>query len=163
MFSSMCPSVGLACTIAFVSDVDWRLCKEQRGIAPHIKQLGLGVPSSHISLFLGSLSIAQPQGVLLFYPIVPKDWSPSFPFPHISVLHLMLFPNYTLELGGRTGWPAHTPTSVRGKWEPPFTLEHDSCSLPLASVAFTTHSRKVQKCSVEENFCFLHIIGAICD
>lgn len=34
----MCPSVGLTCTIAFVSNVDWRLCKEQRGIAPHIKQ-----------------------------------------------------------------------------------------------------------------------------
>lgn len=94
--------------------------RNRAGLHPTWNHLGLGIPSSPISLFLSSLSIAQPQGVLLFYPAVPMGWSPSFPFPHRSALHHMLFPNDTLELSERTGWPVHRPTSLQGKSGTPF-------------------------------------------
>lgn len=94
--------------------------RNKEGSHPTLNNLGLGTPSPHISLFLTSLSIAQPQEVLLFYPIVPRDWSPSFPFPHRSALYHMLFPNDTLELSESSGWPFHRPTSLQGESGTPF-------------------------------------------
>ena len=102
----MCSPVELTCTTAFVSNVDWRLCEEQRrGFAPHLKQ-----PWAWNSKFTH-----LPLPWFLFF--CPTTRGPTFlsfctnglvtiiSFFHSSAPPQMLSPNHALEPSERTGGP----------------------------------------------------------
>lgn len=112
--------------------------RSKEGLHPTLNILGLGVPSSHISLFLVYCPTTRSLTFLSYCTkglVTILSLSPQFSSAPDAISKLHPGARWKNRLAS-----AHTHQRTR-QVGTPFTPEHDSCSLPLASVAIPTKNR----------------------